>query len=245
MTETSQDWPRIRNLGTDGLLVSFSDRLQEPANRAALALRSAVEAAGWDDVEEVTTSLASTALRLSPFADFQALEDKLAALVRSRDWMAEPLPVGRKLFRIPTVYGTNLAPQLEESAQVAGVPVEDAIAQLSSAQVRVITIGFAPGQPYLGELAPHWDIPRQSNITPQVPAGALVLAIRQFVLFSVANPTGWRHVGQTAAQLFTPDAADPFMLTPGDEVIFNSVSEAEFATAQSDPLGGATWEVIA
>lgn len=244
MTVDNARWPQISTWGADGFVIRFADHLDEPANRAALSLRTAIEAAGWDGVDEVTTALATTGLRLSPFADFDKVESQLRDLVASRDWTLEPLPSGRRLYRIPTVYGTDLAPQLSQAAAAAGVTDAEAAAQLSAERVRVITLGFAPGQPYLGTLDTKWDIPRLDKITPQVPAGALVLAIRQFVLFAVANPTGWMHVGQTAVQLFQPDAERAFMLLPGDEVQFPSVSEAEFSRYENDPNGGAQWEDI-
>ena len=59
MTAVQDGFPAIRTLGLTGLLVSFADRLSEPANRAALAFRAAVEAAGIPGVEETSTSLAS------------------------------------------------------------------------------------------------------------------------------------------------------------------------------------------
>jgi KipI family sensor histidine kinase inhibitor len=142
------------------------------------------------------------------------------------------------------VFGTDLAPQLEEAAQVAGLLPEQAVASLSSARVRVQTIGFAPGQPYLGSLPKVWDIPRQQTLTPQVPIGALVVAIRQLVLFSVTTPTGWRHVGQTAFRLFRPDSSTPFVLRPGDEAQFVPVSAEEYSNLRQDPEGGVTWEAI-
>ena len=46
------DWPKIRTVGLSGILVSFADKLSEPANRAALAFRAAIDvplnaAAAW------------------------------------------------------------------------------------------------------------------------------------------------------------------------------------------------------
>jgi allophanate hydrolase subunit 1 len=69
--------------------------------------------------------------------------------------------------------------------------------------VRVLAVGFAPGQPYLGPLGEEWNLPRLKALQ-QVPAGALVQAISQFVLFTGPAPTGWRHVGQTAFRCFRP-----------------------------------------
>jgi KipI family sensor histidine kinase inhibitor len=240
------EFPRIAWLGLDGLLVSFADRLSEPANRAALALRHAVEREGWPGVEETTTSLVSTYLRFDPLAvDGEAVRARLAALVDSRDWTGADLPGGRRLWRVPAVFGTDLAPQLEEAAAMAGLSPEAAIKEIAATRLRVQTIGFAPGQPYLGELPGHWTIPRQTDLTPRVQVGALCVAIRQMTLFSVSTPTGWRQVAQTALRLFRPESETPFLLRPGDEVLFQPVERAAYDRLRGEgPDGGAVAEAI-
>jgi KipI family sensor histidine kinase inhibitor len=226
--------------------VSFGDRLSEAGNRAALAFRAAVERATPEGVEETSTSLVSVFLRLDALhTDPAAVAREMQTLLDSRDWYAEALPEGRRLWRIPTVYGTDLAPQLAEAAGEAGLSPEAAATEIAATRVRVQTIGFAPGQPYLGELPAHWNIPRQQALTDRVPVGALVVAIRQLVLFSVSTPTGWRHIGQTAFRLFRPDAEEPFVLRPGDEVIFEAVERGAYdRLCESGPDGGARCEAI-
>jgi inhibitor of KinA len=240
-------FPRIDWLGLDGLLVRFGDALSEPANRAALALRHAVTREGWPEVEEVTSALVSTYLRYDPLsADGADVRARLAALVDSRDWMAEPLPGGRRLWRVPAVFGTDLAPQLADAAELAGVTPEQAIARIAATRLRVQTIGFAPGQPYLGELPENWAIPRQTALTPRVEVGALCVAIRQLTLFSTATPTGWRQVAQTALRLFRPESETPFVLSPGDEVLFEPVERSAYELLCAEgPDGGAVAEVLA
>ncbi|WP_224814154.1 allophanate hydrolase subunit 1 [Hasllibacter sp. MH4015] len=243
MQDGRHTYPRIRNVGVDGLLVSFADALSEPANRAALAFRQALEREGWDGVEETSTSLVSTYVRFDPLAvDFADLRARVEAVLGDRDWTDAELPEGRKLWRIPTVYEGDYAPQLEEAAAMAGLSPEAALAEISTTRVRVQTIGFAPGQPYLGPLPEAWDIPRQTELTKQVPVGAVTVAIRQIVLFSVSAPTGWRQVGQTAFQLFRKDDDAPFVPRPGDEVLFDPVGADAFDNLRaSGPDGGATW----
>lgn len=242
----TQAFPRVDAVGLDGLLVRFGDTLDEPANRAALAFRAALERERWDGVEECATSLVSAFLRFDPLSLSPAdLTRRLRRLLESRDWYAADLPDGRRSVTIPTCYDPELAPQLPEAAAAAGLSPEAAVAELSAARMRVLTIGFAPGQPYMGTLPDRWDIPRQTGLTPQVPVGALVVAIRQLVLFSVSTPTGWRHVGQTAARLFRPDSDTPFLLRPGDSVQFPAVSRLEFDPLQGDPHGGIRVERLA
>lgn len=244
--DAAADLPSIRAIGVDGLLVSFGTQLSEAANRAALAFRAAIEAENLTAVVETATSLTSTYLRFDlDGADHAQLRDKLAAMLARSDWYQAPLPQGRRLWHVPAVFGTDLAPQLDDAAELAGLSASDAIASICAAPLRVQTIGFAPGQPYLGELPPEWDIPRQTNLTPRVPEGALAVAIRQMVLFSVSTPTGWRHVGQTALRLFRPDQPDPFLLRPGDEVVFKPVTREEYENiCRLDDAGGAVSEAL-
>lgn len=242
-------FPVVRTVGTDGMLVTFADSLSEPSNRAALAFRAAVEAAGWPELRESSTSLASAYIRFDPLAVPHAeMTARLENLMAARDWYAAPMPGGRRLWRVPTVYGTDRAPQLDEAAEAAGLTRAEAIDDLGQTRVRVLTIGFAPGQPYLGPLGEHWDLPRLQELTPMVPAGALILAIRQFVLFAGPAPTGWRHVGQTAFRCFRPGHDTPIALRPGDEMLFEPVPLATFERIEADGAvgnGGAIVEEIA
>ncbi|WP_370312613.1 allophanate hydrolase subunit 1 [Sagittula sp.] len=239
-------FPRIDPVGLDGLLVRFADSLSERANRAALAFRAALERETPDGVEECATSLVSAFVRFDPLALApDVLERRLSDLLATRDWYAEDLPEGRRLVTIPTLYGTDFAPQLAEAAAAAGLSEEEAIRSLSETEVRVTTIGFAPGQPYLGTLPECWDIPRQTALTPKVPVGALVVAIRQLVLFSVTTPTGWRHVGQTHARLFRPEAEAPFLLRPGDAVRFPAIDRAAFEAMREAGEDGIAVEPLA
>jgi|TARA_B110000908_G_scaffold20909_1_gene23462 KipI family sensor histidine kinase inhibitor len=248
-TDSSIIWPQIKTVGLAGIIVTFAGVLSEPANRAAIAFRAAVAALEWAEVEESNSTLVSTFIRidLSKYRP-EPIVERLQELLATQDWLSAPLPTGRTLWRVPTLFGTDRAPQLAEAAELAGRSIAQAITDLSTTTMRVLTIGFAPGQPYLGTLPDHWNIPRQTSITPKVPAGSLVTAVSQFCLFPYDTPTGWRHVGATGFLSFRPNSEHPFPLSPGDEMIFDPVSEVEFqrieATDQTGN-GGAQTGVLA
>ena len=242
------DYPIIRTVGLTGILVTFAGAMSEEANKASVAFRAAVDAQDWPEVSETAMSLVSVFIITDLVThDADALTGRLRALLETQDWLAAPLPEGRTLWHIPTVYGTDLAPQLEEAAEAAGVDPDEAIRQISGTRVRVLTIGFAPGQPYLGELPENWNIPRQKDLSLNVPAGALVVAIRQLVIFTNTTPTGWRHIGQTAFRTFDQTGPEPFALSPGDEITFPQVSRAEMEkllATHPDGYGAADREAI-
>ncbi|MGA1181499.1 MAG: carboxyltransferase domain-containing protein, partial [Marivivens sp.] len=110
---------------------------------------------------------------------------------------------------------------------------------------RVLAIGFAPGQPYIGLLPDNWNLPRLSQLTPKVPAGALVVAVRQLVLFCNDSTTGWRQIGQTGFRPFWPHSSTPFRLEVGDAIRIEHVSQmdlAALAPERTEGLGGARLE---
>ena len=222
-------WPAVSPVGLSGLLVRFGDKLDSRANIAAIACRAALEAEAWPEVQETASALASVILRIDlSKVDEAALIARLSSWLDARDWFAADLPEGRKLWHIPTVFGGEYGPQLAEVAGLAGVSEAQTIEEIAASQTRVLALGFAPGQPYLGFLPERWDIPRQTGVTAQVPAGALVVAVRQMVLFAGPSPTGWRQIAQTGFRCYAPGAVEPLPLTPGDEVRFEPVNAEDF-----------------
>ena len=183
--------PEILPLGADGLLVRFSTRLEDAANRAVLNFARALEADLPAGVAELSTALASLYLRFDPDVTNRAqLMAALKQRLDAQNWSRETETGPKRHWHIPCAFGGALGPQLAETAALLGMSESEAVADLVAHPVRVLAIGFAPGQPYLGMLPERWDLPRLPEITPKVPASALVVAVRQLIVFSNETPTG-------------------------------------------------------
>lgn len=236
--------PEIRPLGVDGVLVRFARTLTEAANQRALAFRDHVADLGLPGVTEIASSLVSVRVAFDPTVTTRAAMSD--ALQTACDTLADATAAPKRRWDIPAAFGPDYAPQLAEAATLAGVTPEQAVADIAAQTLRVIAIGFAPGQPYLGMMPEHWDIPRQKELTSRLPKGALVTAVRQLIIFTADAPTGWRHIGQTAFAVYRPDADDPFPLQAGDAVRFCPVSDGEFASLRQDrgTNGGARCTVL-
>lgn len=243
MTDLDNE-PEILPLGVDGVLVRFARTLTETANTRALQFRQSVQDAQIRGVTEVASSLVSVRMAFDPaVTDRKSVTNAIAGLVdRSPVTALSP----NRVWHIPTAFGHAHAPQLAEAARLAGVSPEKAVTDITAAPVRVMAIGFAPGQPYLGLLPERWDIPRQSNLTESLPRGALICAVRQLIIWAADAPTGWRHIGQTAFRVYIPDAPEPFAFLPGDAVQFHAVSDSAFTSIKADTSinGGARCEVL-
>ncbi len=236
--------PEIRPLGVDGVLVRFARTLTEEANARALSFRALVGAAALTGVTEVASSLVSVRVGFDPeLTSRDAVARALSSLIKTHQ-ATDAGP--RRLWRIPAAFGEKFAPQLGEAAALAGITPAQAVAEIEATQVRVIAIGFAPGQPYLGMLPMHWNTPRQTELTKTLPQGALITAVRQLIIWAADAPTGWRHIGQTTFRVYMPEKPTPFAFEPGDAVQFQAVSDTDFRAIQAntDTNGGATCEVL-
>lgn len=236
--------PAFYPLGVDGILIRFAKVLSQEANTRALAFRAAVIAAAPAGLTEVASSLASVRVGFDPVqTDRSTMTATLQVLLtRLTDAGLPP----RRRWTIPAAFGPDSAPQLAEAASLAGLTQAQAIAQITSQSLRVIAIGFAPGQPYLGILPDHWDIPRQTQLTQKMPDGALVAAVRQLIIFCADAPTGWRHIGQTAFRVYRPEATQPISFEPGDLVQFTQIPDSELPALRrnQDSNGGSICEAL-
>ncbi len=235
----------ILPLGQDGILLRCGDGTRPQAD-AALALAAQIRQGDLPAVTEVASSLASVLVRFDPTrTNRSALTDRLRDLTRNP--ASAPTPGVTRVWTIPVSLGGDAGPQLTDAAHLAGRSVAQAVHDMTTADLAVLAIGFAPGQPYIGTLPAAWDLPRQTELTPQVPAGALVVALRQLVLFANPSPTGWAWIGTTAFAPFRTDRADPFALATGDRIRF-SLTDADTITRlrhdATDGLGGATCRTL-
>jgi inhibitor of KinA len=241
---TSLTEPELRPLGLDGILVRFARTLTEATNARALGFCEQVKHATITGVTEVASSLVSVRIGFDPHVTNRTCVTLAITELLASEEATENSP--KRLWHIPVAFGPTYAPQLGEVAALAGLTPEQAVAEVEATTVRVMAIGFAPGQPYLGMLPPNWNVPRQSTLTDSLPRGALICAVRQLIIWAADAPTGWRHIGQTAFRVYLPETAEPFALEPGDAVQFNAVSDSAFRDIETntDTNGGARCEVL-
>jgi KipI family sensor histidine kinase inhibitor len=238
--QTQERFPELTFVGVDGVLLRFGADVTEQANVAAFSFHQHIDSLGLQSILESAPSLSAVFLRLDLAGDLDATVQLIEAEMRAKDWLGLAFRPDRQ-WTIPCSFD---GPQLSEAAGLAGVSEADAIAQITDVRLRVLTLGFAPGQPYLGSLEPHWNIPRMDGIAPKVPAGALVVAVRQLIIFSFEAPTGWRHIGQTAFRCFDKDRTTPFAFEAGDVVRFARASTGEIEDLRQDTFGGARLETL-
>lgn len=247
MTAPDALLPEILPAGADSVLIRFALTPEPQAMAAAQVLAAELDGDAPEGVIEIAPALVSVMLRFDPERTARA---EVTAALRARlagfDLRRVSPPAPTRRWTVPASFGGENGPQLDELAQLAGMTPEAAVREICAAELRVLTIGFAPGQPYIGLLPEVWDIPRMSAVNPFVPAGSVVVAVRQIVMFGADSATGWRQAGRAAFRSFRPEREPPMPLRAGDAIRYAPVSPQELnaLAARPDALGGAKLEIL-
>ena len=248
MSTSTPEQPVILPLGLTSLIVRFGLTARPELTVAVRAFVADLTSDPIAGVAQVAGSLTTVMVEVDGDSAARArVQEALQKRLDARDWSKVKRPDPLRRWTIPIAFGDAYGPDLTKAARAAGLYDTDAVAELCAQEVEVLTLGFAPGQAYLGFLPERWDIPRMSAINPSVPAGALILAIRQVIIFTNENPTGWHHIGQSGFLPFALDRAEPILLRAGDVLRFESVASSEMTTIlaeNADGLGRAKLEVL-
>ena len=224
--------PRVCAFGEAALLVEFGQRADLELNARVHALARALEA----DRQPTLRSLVPGYVSL--LVEFDPLQVELAAM---ETWIRHHLgdmdpagaPVGRSRT-IPTVYGGEWGPDLDEVATRLGLAPTEVVAQHTTAELRVYMLGFSPGFPYLGDLPETLALPRRATPRERVPVGSVAIAERQTGIYSREMPGGWHVLGRTPVRLFREDRHPPAYLAPGDRVRFVAIDPSDWDRYASD-----------
>lgn len=222
----------IRHEGDRCIMVSLGQVIDESTGLKCLALADQLRALNLAGVQDIVASYVSVAVHYTPDpalgndpagAIKEAIHNTLTTL--SDQSLTQ---LSGQVVRLPICYGGAHGPDLEEAATMAGLSPEAFIQAHHAQPLRVFSLGFAPGQPYIGVHDERFAIPRRAIPRTAVPPGSLGVANRQSTLYPNVLPGGWMIIGATPVPLFDAHASEPSRLNPGDTVYFEPISEAEF-----------------
>jgi KipI family sensor histidine kinase inhibitor len=228
--------------GETGLVVEFSDRVDEAANGAVHRLDARVRAQlRTGDVRlfglnSSVPTYRSLLLRFDPgllprrrleMVLRQVLEDEAGAAAGSVG--VEAGGVGRRI-RLPVCYEGEHAPDLAEVARMAGLSEDETVRLHTGGDYLVHMLGFQIGYPYMASLHPKLRFPRLARPRLVTPLGAVAIADELTGVYSLASPGGWRVIGNTPVRMWDLEWDPPSLLRAGDRVSFYRIGPEEHRT---------------
>jgi inhibitor of KinA len=227
MTEDTQ-WAELtfEPIGDKAILVEFTREIDPETNRKVRNLWAALEQEDVDGIEEIVPGYCS----LLVYYDCteirsEALQGKIEALAEKITRIELPPP---KVYHLPVLYGDEMGPDLDFVADTNDLTTEEVIDVHTSREYLIYMIGFSPGFPYLGGMSEEIAAPRLSDPRTVTPARSVGIAETETGVYPVESPGGWRLIGRTPVELFTPSEDPPVLLDMGDYVKFYEISRDRY-----------------
>ncbi|HKP68565.1 MAG TPA: 5-oxoprolinase subunit PxpB [Pyrinomonadaceae bacterium] len=219
------DLPKILPLGDNAITVDFGNVISLELNQRVISLAEHLTMNPFPGFVEAVPAYSSLAIfydTLTTRAAFPERESAFDAVRRivSRIDVEDERSTESRLIEIPVDFGPNAALDLSDVADLGGLSTKDVVEIFTNATYRVFMLGFLPGFAYMGEVDERIAAPRRQAPRLKVPKGSVGIAGRQTGIYPLESPGGWQIIGRTDLELFTPEAEEPCMLRPGDNVRF-------------------------
>lgn len=218
---------KIFPLGDNALTIEFGAEISENLNRRAIKLAGYLEQNKFPGFVETVPAYASLTIFYDVFTvrkNFPASTtafDAVKKFVESELGNLEEIPEAEScLIEIPVCFDSEFALDLDFVAEKSGLEKSEVISIFTEKTYRVFMLGFLPGFSYMGEVDASIAMPRKDTPRLKVPKGSVGIAGKQTGIYSCESPGGWRIIGKTDIDLFTPEAEKPCLLRPGDLVKF-------------------------
>lgn len=223
---------KVAPLGDSAVLLALAERLDCDANALAQSVALDIRARELPWVTDVVPALVTVAVHFAARTAHEAAERRAileGLLLESLDRVAGTQTTPRRrTVEIPVCYEPPFAQDLLEIAAYTGLTPPEVVAVHVASPHRVLMLGFAPGQPYLGGLDARLAMPRRGSPRHRVAAGSVAIANAQSSIYPFATPGGWNVIGRTPLALFDPLREPPSLLDAGDAVSFRPISAADF-----------------
>lgn len=218
--------PRVMPSGDTALVIEFGDSIDREINARVIALADRIWMAKIDGIVEMVPTFRSLMVHYDPdLVLFGELAGRIEALLPGLSAVAH----AHRLWVLPTCFGGEHGPDLEDVAQRTGLRPAEVIATLTAQSYHVYCLGFLPGWPYMGDVPARLSLPRRETPRTRVPMGAVCIAQTMNGIYPLESPGGWHLLGRTPVRMFDVRRRHPVLLSPGDEVRYEPISAAEFA----------------
>jgi KipI family sensor histidine kinase inhibitor len=215
-------------LGDSAVVLSLGDVVDDTVTARVQAVAHALQREPLPGIVDIVPAFATVTVVYA----IAQIRNYAAWAIELQQRAAAALPdagvAAGNVVEIPTCYGGEYGPDLEEVAQRAGLTPPAVIELHAGGSYRVQAIGFVPGFVYLGGLPGNLHTPRRTTPRVRIDAGAVGIGGAQTGVYPVATPGGWNIIGRTPLRMFDPQRTPPARLQAGDRVKFCAISATEF-----------------
>ena len=212
--------------GDHAIVAEFGNVISKELNEKVRGLSHLLEDEGIRGIVETVPTYRSLMIYYDPLIISQK---KLIMELQKKEAKLKTLKLPPSMvIELPTLYGGEYGPDLEDVSKHAGLKASEVIEIHSAREYLIYMLGFTPGFPYLGGMDPRIAAPRLKNPRKKIRKGSVGIADTQTGIYSLDSPGGWKLIGWTPILLFDPCEKHPFLLKAGDYIKFRPIDEEEY-----------------
>lgn len=212
--------------GDKAVVIEFGDTISEDVNSKVRAMMIAIATRKIRGIIEMVPTYRSLMVHYNPLEiGYQNLIEELKGIEGELDHIDIPLP---KVLEIPTVYGGEYGPDIENVAKHNNLTADEVIQIHTSREYLIYMLGFTPGFPYLGGMDERISTPRLKTPRTKISGGSVGIAGNQTGIYPMDSPGGWQLIGKTPLKLYDPHRDTPILLQSGNYIKFVAIDEREY-----------------
>lgn len=223
------DKPEIAQFGTNGILLSWEEKIDPELHDYILAYTSTIEEKFESLILETVTTYHSTLIFAQSSSLINELKEALTSFIYEPSFRSNQ---SKTTWTIPVCYDDRFGLDLAYVAAETNLTKKEVIQLHTSARYRIYFTGFLPGFLYLGGLDPKIHVPRKSTPRLNVLKGSVGIGGSQTGIYPKNSPGGWQIIGQTPLPMFDISSKDLAPFHAGDSILFESIDLTEFLEIQ-------------
>lgn len=212
--------------GDQSVLVELGDEIKASVNAKVRNLAYLIENKGIKGFGEVILGYRALLVHYNPMIIIY--DEVIAELNKLVKEIGETTLAPSRVVEIPTLYGGEWGPDLNDVAGYNSLSPEEVIFIHTGTDYLVYFLGFTPGYPFMGGMSKKIATPRLPSPRISIPAGSVGIANNQTGVYPISSPGGWRLIGRTPLRFYDPSLDHPFLLNAGDYVRFTAINIKQY-----------------